>query len=114
MALKQSYTEARSGVLRTQEAGRTLLKLGPVNLPQGCIPGTTEALVILDPAQAQPRVVVKDKPKTPRGIDPRNVNPETVGGEGWYGFSYRVPWDETRHTAEQFIESALARFAKNE
>jgi hypothetical protein len=102
------------GVLRTEDAGRTLLRVKGARFPTGCIPGSTDALVVLDPAQPKPRLLVKDKPRTPKGMEPRNVNPETVAGESWFCFSYNVAWDEGRHTAMQFVEGAIRRFAKDE
>lgn len=96
------------------DAGRTLIRLSQLHLPTGCTPPVTDGLVILDPAQPKPRLLVKEKPRTPRGTDPRNVNPETVAGESWFGFSYNITWDESRNGAQQFVEGALRRFAKDE
>jgi hypothetical protein len=106
--------EAYPGAQRADDGGRVLVRLSEVRLPTGCVPDSTAALVVLDPAQPKPRVLVRDKARTPRNIDPRNVSPETIAGETWYSFSYNVAWDENRHTAVQFVESALRRFAKNE
>jgi len=106
--------EAYRGAQRADDGGRALVRLKEVGLPEGCVPATTAALVILDPGQPKPRVLVRDKPRTPAGVDPRNVSPEIVAGETWYTFSYNVAWDENKHTAVQFVESALRRFAKNE
>lgn len=108
--LLEAYPRAQ----RTEDGGRVLVRLREAHLPQGCVPATTGALVILDPAQPKPRVLLNEKPRTPGNVDPRNVSPETVAGETWYTFSYNVAWDESRHTAMQFVESALRRFAKNE
>jgi hypothetical protein len=108
--LQQTYP----GTLRAEDAGKTLVRLSGLAFPAGCVPATTDVLVVLDPSQPKPRPLVKHKPKTPRGVEPRNVNPENVGGECWFGFSYNVVWDENRHSAQQFVESAMRRFAKDE
>ena len=106
--------DAYPGAKRAAEGPRVLVRLNAVCLPHGCSPAATAALVVFDPGQPTPRLLVRDKPKTPGGVDPRNVNPEVAGGETWYGFSYRVAWDDSKHTAVQFVGSALGRFAKNE
>ncbi|MBZ5694388.1 MAG: hypothetical protein LAN36_03400 [Acidobacteriia bacterium] len=101
-------------MLYTEDGGRILLKLGGVEFPRGCVPAVTEALVVLDATQPKPRLLVKHKPKTPGSVDPRNVNPEAIAGDSWFGFSYNIAWDESRHTARQFVEGAMRRFAKDE
>jgi hypothetical protein len=106
--------EAHPGITFAQDANRTLLKIANVVLPTGCTPEATDALVVLDPTQPKPRLLVKNKPRTPAGVEPRNVNPECVAGESWFGFSFNIAWDDTRHTAEQFLQGAIRRFAKNE
>jgi hypothetical protein len=106
--------EAYPGAQRADDGGRVLVRLMEVRLPEGCVPARTAALVVLDPGQPKPRLLVRDKPRTPGGVNPRNVSPEIVGGETWYSFSYNVAWEESKHTALQFVESALRRFAKNE
>lgn len=108
--LLEAYRESQ----RAEDAGRVLVRLREVRLPEGCVPATTAALVLLEAGQAKPRVLVREKPRTPAGADPRNVSPEIVAGETWHSFSYNVAWDENKHTAVQFVESALRRFAKNE
>lgn len=102
-----SATVAREGAL-------TLVKLPKAHLPAGCLPASTEALVVLDVAQEKPRLLLKVKPRTPAGVEPRNVNPEAVAGESWFCFSFNLAWDKERHTAVQFVQGALRRFAKNE
>lgn len=96
------------------EGGNTFVKIKEAYFPQGCSPPKTEALVILDQAQPKPRLLVRHKPTTPKGVTPRNVSPEMAVGEAWFGFSYNVVWDEGKHSATQFVESALRRFAKDE
>jgi hypothetical protein len=110
----QELLEKYAGSQSALDGGRVLVRLPVVHLPEGCVPPSTEALIILDPAQAKPRLLVRDKPRTPTGAHPRNVSPETAGGEAWHSFSYNVAWQEGKHTAVQFVESALRRFAKNE
>jgi hypothetical protein len=106
--------EAYRGAQRADDGLRTLVRLEEARLPEGCVPSSTAALVIFDPSQPTPRLLVRDKPRTPGGVDPRNVSPEAVAGEGWYSFSYKIAWEESKHTAVQFVESALRRFARNE
>ena len=106
--------ESFPACLRTEDAGRTLIRLQNVSFPAGCAPAATEALAVLEPGQPKPRLLVKHKPKTPRGMVPRNVNAEAIGGESWFSFSYNIAWDEARHTAQQFVEGAMGRFAKDE
>jgi hypothetical protein len=107
-------SEAYPGAAAAREGAVTLVRLRRVHLPSGCQPPATEAVVVLDPGQPKPRLLIKARPKTPAGVEPRNVNPETIGGEGWYGFSFNLVWDAARHTAAQFVEGMLRRFVKNE
>lgn len=106
--------EAYPGSRQAREGNSIFVRLARVYLPEGCLPACTEALVILEPSRPKPRLLVRDKPTTPTGRQPRNVSPEMAGGETWHAFSYNVAWQENKHTAVQFIESALRRFARNE
>lgn len=107
-------SDAYQGAERAQEGTLTCVRLPQVVFPKGCQPPTTSALVMLDQNQPKPRLLVRQKPNTPGGVVPRNVNAEIVMGEAWFGFSYNVAWEEGRHTAPQLVESSLRRFAKNE
>jgi hypothetical protein len=106
--------EAYPGAVTAREATSTLVRLPRTLLPKGCEPKSTEALVVFDPAKDKPRILLRTKPKTPKGVEPRNVSAEAVGGEAWFTFSFDLAWDQERHTAAQFVEGALRRFAKNE
>ena len=107
-------SEAYTGAAEAREGAATLVKLPNVQLPAGCQPSSTQALVVLDRGQEKPRLLLKTKPRTPAGTDPRNVSPETIAGSGWFSFSFSLAWEKDRHTAVQFVEGALRRFAKNE
>lgn len=106
--------EAYPGAAVAHEGATTFVKLPMIHLPTGCQPASTEALLVLDPAQEKPRLLLRVKPKTPNGVDPRNVSAETVAGGAWFSFSFNLAWDKERHTAVQFVEGAIRRFAKNE
>ena len=108
--LARDYPDAAS----TVDATRTLVKLPVVNLPKGCVPAQTAALIVIDESQPAPQLYVKQLPRLPNGSAPRSTSPAQFGGESWYSFSFNQPWDEQRHTAVQFIEGRLRRFALNE
>src|SRR6267378_3289086 len=115
--INRCVTELRRGypgAERADEGYVALVRLPLINFPLGCQPLSTRGIVILDPGQPKPRLLIEDRPKTPGGATPRNVNLEMAGGEAWFCFSFNVPWDENRHSALQFVESALRRFAKDE
>jgi hypothetical protein len=107
----QAYPNATS----TTESTKTYLRIARVTLPIGCSPTETAALVVLEPGQA-PQLFIKALPKLSNGRDPRSCSATTIAGETWYTFSYtfKQAWDENRHTAVQFIEGRLRRFALNE
>ncbi len=107
----QAYANATS----TTEANKTYLRLPKVNFPLGCSPSETAALVVLENGQP-PQLLIKALPKLPNGKEPRSCSATTVAGDSWYTFSFtfKQPWDEDRHTAVQFIEGRLRRFALNE
>ena len=106
--------EAYPGAQVLRDGGVVCVKPGVRDFPDGCKPASTEVLVRLQASEQAPRVFVRNKPTTPGGVIPRNVNPEIVAGESWFGFSFSLVWDPERNTAEQFLEGALRRFAKNE
>ena len=97
-----------------REGQAVFVRLPKVFLPDGCKPAMTSALVVLDPNQPMPKLLIKASPTLPNGHAPRNVSPEGAVGEGWFTFSFNQPWDENKHTAIQFVEGRLRRFAKNE
>jgi hypothetical protein len=96
------------------EGCRTLVSIPKVYFPDGCVPASAPALVILDEAQAAPQLFLKILPKLPNGKDPRSISAATVAGESWSGYSFNQPWDENTHTAVQFVEGRLRRFALKE
>ena len=75
--LAADYPDAVS----TTEASRTLIKIPNVHLPKGCLPLQTSALVVLDEAQQQPQLHVKDLPKLPNGTTPRSTSAVQFVGE---------------------------------
>ena len=91
-----------------------LVRLPDVFFPDGCSPVSSSALVVLDPQQPTPKLLLAKTPPLPNGASRKNVNAETFAGEGWFTFSFSQPWDESAHTALQFVEGRLRRFALNE
>ncbi len=104
--LKVFYT----GAAVAEDGGRTWVKLPKVHFPSGRNPETTSALVELDPGQPQPQFFLRDVPALPTGQRP-NVSPVTLAGESWFTYSFNLRWDENQHTAVQFVEGKLRRFA---
>lgn len=102
------------GAARADEGQRTLIKLPKVTFPSGCDPTDTSALVVLEEQQPAPQLFVKQVPALPNGKVPRSVNPMPLAGETWYSFSFNQSWDENVHTAVQFVEGRLRRFALSE
>jgi hypothetical protein len=112
--LVDELTRNYSGASSTVEGSVTLVKLPSVFFPNGCRPDHSPALVLLDPQQPAPRLLLKQLPSLKNGCTPRSVGSETIAGEGWFSFSYNQPWNEISHTALQFVEGGLRRFALNE
>lgn len=106
--------QAYAGATSATEGPLTLVRLPEVFFPEGCNPGSTPALVVLDPQQPLPKLLLAKTPPLSNGASRRNVNAETFAGEGWFTFSFSQPWDENTHTAVQFVEGRLRRFALNE
>jgi len=112
--LRAELVAAYENATEAVEGQVVLVRLPRVFFPRGCSPAETTGLVVLDPNQSTPKLLVKAAPTLPNGIGPRNVSPEGAAGEGWFTFSFSQPWDENRHTAIQFVEGRLQRFAKTE
>ncbi len=108
--LAEEYTDA----ICLEEGGRTLVKIPSVDLPDGCSPASTTALVVLDEGQPTPQLFLKTLPTLPNGKTPRSVSAATFAGDSWHGFSFKQQWDENSHTAVQFVEGRLRRFALSE
>ena len=96
------------------EGGKTLVKIPSVHFPGGCTPANTTALVVLDEGQPTPQLFLKLLPTLPNGKTPRSVSTATFAGDSWHGFSFKQEWDENSHTAVQFVEGRLRRFALSE
>ena len=107
--LAEEYTSAT----RVEEGGKMFVKI-PVDFPDGCSPTNTTALVILDEAQPTPQLFLKTLPTLPNGKTPRSISADTFAGDSWHGFSFKQEWDENSHTAVQFVEGRLRRFALSE
>jgi hypothetical protein len=108
--LRGAFPEAKTA----EDGDRTLVRLPAVPFPKGCKPDETEALVVLTPGAAQPELYVKVIPLRPDGGTPRSTGTTSVGGESWCTFSFSVQWDESRHSAVQFVLAHLGRFGRNE
>ncbi len=102
------------GAASASESHLTLVRLPEVFYPDGCNPASSAALVVLDPQQPAPKLLLKDPPALRNGRAPRNVSAESAAGEGWYTFSFSQPWNENDHTALQFVEGRLQRFGQDE
>ena len=102
------------GAASAFESQVTLVRLPEVFYPNGCSPASSAALVVLDPQQPMPKLLLKKPPALKGGRAPRNVSAESAAGEGWYTFSFSQPWNENDHTALQFVEGRLRRFGLNE
>ncbi len=108
LELKERYcgaTVARDGRL-------TLVKLPEVHFPNGCQPPISEAMVGLDPSKAKPDLYLKVIPSVPNQGQP-SYGAAIVGGNSWCTFSFNLQWDEAKHTAVQFVEGMLRRFARH-
>ena len=102
------------GTSRAQDGSKLLLRLHSVSYPQGCSPGESEAIVVLEQSQPAPQLLLKEIPTLPNGKTPRSCSPVPMGGETWHTFSFNQPWHEDTHTALQFVEGRLRRFAQDE
>ena len=102
--LKEDYR----GAVSAKDGALTLVRLPEVHLPPGCQPASTEALVALDPAKPKPDFYIKVIPSTHGAQPPHGAC--VVGGDNWCTFSYNLRWTED-HTAIQFVEGMLRRFA---
>lgn len=108
--LAEGYTDA----VNLEEGGKTLVKIPSVSFPNGCTPASTTALVVLDEGQPTPQLFLKTLPTLPNQKTPRSVSTVTFVGDSWHGFSFKQEWDENSHTAVQFVEGRLRRFALSE
>jgi hypothetical protein len=111
-ALVAELLQNYPGAVRAQDAGRILVKLPLVEFPTGCQPTSTEALVILTPGAPKPDLMVRVTPRLPSGAQPKTTA-TTVAGETWYAYSFNLQWDADRHSAVQFVQGKLRRFALN-
>ncbi|MEK6299804.1 MAG: hypothetical protein AABO41_03710 [Acidobacteriota bacterium] len=102
--LKNSY----QGAVTTKDGGSTLVRLPEVHFAPSCQPESASAMVGFDPAKPKPDFYVKVIPAV-RGVQPQHGN-SLIGGDNWCTFSYNLSWDE-EHTAVQFVEGMLRRFA---
>ena len=107
--------EAYPNATSTTESTKTYIRIAKVTLPVGCSPHETAALVVLEPGQP-PQLFIKTLPKLANGQAPKSCSATSIAGDTWYSFSYtfKQGWDENRHTAVQFIEGRIRRFALNE
>ena len=106
--LIDNYTDAAEA----QDGGRTLVKLPAVQLPPGCQPSSTDVIVVFTPGASKPDLVVRTAPRLPNGALP-NTSSMMVAGENWVTYSFNLEWDADRHSAVQFVEGKLRRFALN-
>ena len=102
--LKENYR----GAMSAKDATLTLVRLPALHFPPGCQPASTEALVVFDPAKAKPDFYLRVIPSI-RGAQPQHGT-AMVGGDNWRSYSYNLRWTE-EHTAVQFVEGMLRRFA---
>lgn len=100
--------------VRANEGSQIFLKVPKVFFPTGCIPPYSAVLVLLEENRSAPQLFIKELPSLPNGKAPRSCNPTPLGGDTWHTFSFNQPWDEDTHTAVQFVEGRLRRFALNE
>ena len=96
-----------------KDAARTLVRLPALALPPGCEPEVTDVLVALAPGAA-PELFIRQIPRRPGGVVPRSTGTTVIAGESWCTFSFNLQWDPNRHSAEQFVQGRLRRFALNE
>ncbi len=102
--LKENYR----GAVNAKDGTLTLVRLPEVHFLPGCQPASTEAMVVLDPAKAKPEFYIRVIPSV-RGSQPQHGT-AIVGGDNWCTYSYNLRWTED-HTAVQFVEGMLRRFA---
>jgi hypothetical protein len=108
--LGDAYPDATS----TADSVHTLVKIPKVHLPAGCRPAHTAALIAIENSNPIPQLYLKELPTLRNGHAPRSTSAAQFGGEAWYSFSFSQPWEEDHHTALQFVEGRLRRFALNE
>ncbi len=111
-AVVSELMERYAGAKSTQDGSKTLVKLPMVQFPAGCQPESSDALVQLDPAAPKPELFLRGLPRLPSGTQPSG-NSVLVAGESWFTYSFNLRWEEERHTAVQFVEGKLRRFAQN-
>jgi hypothetical protein len=111
LRIAEELTRDYQGSTTAREAQVIFVRIPKLHYPEGCVPATSAALVILDPQQATPKLLLKTPPRLKNGRQPRNVSGESAAGEGWYTFSFAQSWDEKNNTGLQFVEGRLRRFA---
>ncbi len=99
-------------VRTSNEGPRRYVRLDAFEMPPGCSPASTRALVVLDPSQPKPLLYVAPGQLLANGTPPRSTSAVLVGGESWLQFSFNLPWEE-RHGILHFVTGARARFAQH-
>lgn len=113
-AFAAELREYYEGSVETVDAGVRHVRLPNVRFPNGCRPLESEALVALDTKQDSPSLLLKALPTLPNGRAPRSTSEVHACGKGWYQFSFNLNWDSAVHSAAQFVEGRLRRFALDE
>lgn len=96
-----------------RDGHRTLVRVDGITLPAGCRPGTTDLLVVLDPAAPKPQHFVRPGQTLANGRPPKNSSTAVVGGESWMTFSYNVPYREGESLL-RFVAILQNRFGHHE
>lgn len=109
--VKRTYGDGHVHV--SLDGGRTLVRVGSVELYAGCQPPSTAMLLILDPNQPKPLAYVQPGQLLASGKVPKSTSPVLVAGESWMQFSFNIPWEQ-RHGIVRFIAAARQRFAQHE
>lgn len=89
---------------------RQVFRLISVGLPEGCMPGASDVLLVYSAPSTTPDILVSQVPTLPNGRTPKNVNPTTIDGEPWFNYSVQWTWNPSESIWRNVMRKLL-RFA---
>jgi len=102
-----------SAVKCRKEGQETHILIPNVELYPGCIPFSTQVLLVFRPSEPKPAVYVTPGQLLSNGIVPRSSSTVLLYGESWMQFSFNIPWTEGENIM-RFFGGARRRFSLND
>ena len=99
-----------SAVKCRKEGKETLILIPQIELYPGCIPFSTQMLLVFRPSEPKPAVYVSPGQLLSNGRVPRSSSTVLLYGESWMQFSFNIPWTEEENIM-RFFGAARRRFS---